>query len=130
MITTPAGTSMDLDEAAAFLGLHKNTLQERAKAGEIPGAKIGKGWRFLAERLVEYLKSKEKVKECLSTSQAEAHTGGSISLTRTGMDALEKAQEKQRKRRLNESTTKRRRSSGKQKSRVVNFPTPSPRGQS
>lgn len=33
--------SLDLDAAAAFLGLHPHTLQARAKAGEIPGGKVG-----------------------------------------------------------------------------------------
>lgn len=39
--------SLNLEDAAAFVGLHPNTLQARAKAGEIPGAKPGKEWRFL-----------------------------------------------------------------------------------
>lgn len=36
--------TLDLTEAAAFLGLHPHTLQARAKAGQIPGAKIGREW--------------------------------------------------------------------------------------
>lgn len=31
--------TLDLTEAAAFLGIHPNTLQARAKSGAIPGAK-------------------------------------------------------------------------------------------
>lgn len=34
--------TLDLHEAAALLKLHPDTLQRRAKAGEIPGAKPGK----------------------------------------------------------------------------------------
>ena len=49
--------TMDLIEAATFLGLHPNTLQARAKAGEIPGAKPGKRWVFLEEDLVAFLRS-------------------------------------------------------------------------
>lgn len=49
--------SLDLKSAANFLGLHPNTLQTRAKAGEIPGAKIGKEWRFLDIDLAEYMRS-------------------------------------------------------------------------
>jgi excisionase family DNA binding protein len=49
--------SLDLKSAANFLGLHPNTLQARAKAGEIPGAKIGKEWRFLDIDLAEYMRS-------------------------------------------------------------------------
>ena len=34
--------TLDLKAAAAFLHIHPVTLQEKARAGEIPGAKIGK----------------------------------------------------------------------------------------
>jgi len=44
---TPHAASLDLTEAAAFLGLHPDTLRERAAEGKIPGAKLGKEWRFL-----------------------------------------------------------------------------------
>ena len=30
--------TLDLAEAAAFLGLHPHTLQARAKAGQVPGS--------------------------------------------------------------------------------------------
>lgn len=49
--------SLNLKEAAALLGIHHHTLQARARAGQIPGAKIGKQWRFLEEDLLEYLRS-------------------------------------------------------------------------
>jgi len=49
--------TFDLQQAAAFLGLHPVTLQQRAKAGLIPGAKIGKEWRFLDVDLVAYLRA-------------------------------------------------------------------------
>ncbi|MBK7767397.1 MAG: helix-turn-helix domain-containing protein [Sulfuritalea sp.] len=48
--------TLDLREAAGFLGLHPNTLQARAKAGLVPGAKIGKEWRFLDLDLAEHLR--------------------------------------------------------------------------
>ena len=35
--------TLDLQSAAAFLHIHPVTLQEKARAGEIPGAKIGNG---------------------------------------------------------------------------------------
>lgn len=40
--------TLDLAAAAAFLGLHPHTLQARAKAGEIPGAKVGNAGPCLA----------------------------------------------------------------------------------
>jgi hypothetical protein len=39
--------TLDLQAAAAFLRIHPVTLQEKARCGEIPGAKIGKCWVFV-----------------------------------------------------------------------------------
>lgn len=33
-----------IKEAAAFLRIHPDTLVERARAGEIPGCKVGRAW--------------------------------------------------------------------------------------
>lgn len=49
--------TLDLPAAAEFLGLHPATLQARAKAGDVPGAKIGKEWRFIDLDLAEYLRA-------------------------------------------------------------------------
>ena len=46
--------TLDLQAAAAFLHIHPVTLQEKARAGEIPGAKIGKCWVFVDVDLVEH----------------------------------------------------------------------------
>lgn len=44
---------LDPREAAARLGLHERTVARMAREGRIPGAvKIGRGWRFPANRLV------------------------------------------------------------------------------
>ena len=48
----------NINSAAELLGIHPDTLQERAASGEIPGAKIGKSWIFLEPVLSEWL-SKE-----------------------------------------------------------------------
>jgi len=49
--------TLSLIQAADFLGINKETLRRRAKHDEIPGAKVGKCWRFLEEDLVSYLRS-------------------------------------------------------------------------
>lgn len=78
MIPTPAAASLDLAEAAAFLGLHPDTLRSRAADGTIPGAKIGKEWRFLDVDLAAYLRGQyRKGAECRSTNEPES--GGSTS---------------------------------------------------
>jgi excisionase family DNA binding protein len=53
----PDMKTFGLIEAAEFIGLHPNTLQSRAKSGEIPGAKIGKEWRFIDVDLAEYMRT-------------------------------------------------------------------------
>lgn len=49
--------TLDLIEAATFLGIHPNTLQARAKSGAIPGAKVGRAWRFIDVDLAEHLRA-------------------------------------------------------------------------
>ena len=56
MIATPAAASLDLDEAAAFLGVHPVTLQAMAKSGQVRGAKIWRAWCFLGVCLVAHLR--------------------------------------------------------------------------
>lgn len=74
--------SLDLKKAAAFLGLHPTTLRGRAKAKKIPGAKLGKEWRFLLEDLTIYLRSQytsnkpQTVNKWQSTSVKVARSTG------------------------------------------------------
>ena len=57
MISTPSAASLSIKEAADFLGIHPVTMQALAASGAVPGAKIGRAWRFLDIDLVEYLRS-------------------------------------------------------------------------
>ena len=84
--------SLGITEAAAFLRLHPTTLTQKAKCGEIPGAKPGKEWLFLEEDLVAYVRSlyatprrtaqgqQERLSECPSTK--EETSGGAASRSR------------------------------------------------
>ena len=49
--------TLTLQQAAAFLKLHPVTLQTKAKAGEIPGCKIGRRWVFIEVDLIEYIRA-------------------------------------------------------------------------
>ncbi len=49
--------TLDLIEAAQFLRLHPEELRQRAKAGRIPGAKVGRRWVFLEDDLAAHLRS-------------------------------------------------------------------------
>ena len=50
-------TTLTLSEAAHFLKVHPDWLRKEAKAGRIPGRKIGRIWRFIEEDLVVWLRS-------------------------------------------------------------------------
>lgn len=60
--------TLDLIEAAQFLRLHPHTLEAKARAGEVPGAKPGKCWVFLDVDLAEWLRSKYKTNSLESPS--------------------------------------------------------------
>lgn len=59
--------TLDLNEAAAFLHLHPHTLEAKARAGEIPGAKPGKRWVFIDDDLANWLRAQYRTE-----SQADA----------------------------------------------------------
>ncbi len=49
--------TLNLQQAADFLGVNKETARRRAATGQLPGAKVGRSWRFIEEDLVTYLRS-------------------------------------------------------------------------
>jgi excisionase family DNA binding protein len=84
-------STLTLQEAARLLKIHSVTLQEKARSGEIPGAKIGRGWVFVEIDLLEYIRSQYRrralqgeqaeVSLCHSSSATTHRTGGSDSST-------------------------------------------------
>lgn len=93
--------SLTLQEAAAFLKLHPEEVRRRAKAGLVPGAKLGKRWVFLLDDLAQYVRSlysaprqalrvtwRKEVTDCHSTNAAVR--GGLISphQAASALDAL------------------------------------------
>ncbi|WP_408406118.1 helix-turn-helix domain-containing protein [Paraburkholderia sediminicola] len=47
--------TVDLVQAAAMLGAHPETVRLKAKAGDLPGRKVGKRWIFSTVALERYL---------------------------------------------------------------------------
>ncbi len=58
LVNTMESKTLDLKQAADLLNVHWQTLREMAKAGEIPGAKIGRSWVFVESDLLEFIRSK------------------------------------------------------------------------
>jgi hypothetical protein len=86
--------SLDLKEAAQFLKIHPEELRRRARAGLVPGAKIGKRWVFIEDDLVYFLRSQYAVfrqaRQVASRKESSCHfisaeiLGGSSALRQTG----------------------------------------------
>ena len=81
MSLTTTGTVRDdrpkmlsLREAAAFLGVHPNTVRAQVRQGIIPGSKVGRDWRFLHDDLVAWIRSgyREAARVQLSALEREA----------------------------------------------------------
>nr|WP_232441729.1 helix-turn-helix domain-containing protein [Burkholderia ubonensis] len=78
--------TIDLIAAAALLGAHPETVRLKAKAGALPGRKVGKRWMFSIVALQRYLAGEwlprvvqgdqqEEVESCRSTNGRPARTG-------------------------------------------------------
>jgi excisionase family DNA binding protein len=52
--------TLDINEAAEFLKVHRNTALELAERGDLIGAKIGRAWVFLEDDLVEFLRAQSR----------------------------------------------------------------------
>ncbi|RUR24233.1 helix-turn-helix domain-containing protein [Legionella qingyii] len=50
--------TLNITEAATFLGAHQETVRRMAANGLIPAAKIGRSWRFIEQDLVMYIRNK------------------------------------------------------------------------
>jgi excisionase family DNA binding protein len=82
-------STLTLQGAASLLNIHPVTLQEKARAGEIPGAKIGKRWVFIEIDLLEYIRANylrralqgehERIEPCHSSNAKTRPRGGSKS---------------------------------------------------
>lgn len=59
MIGTPGNTSsgdvLTIRDVAAIMNVPTSTVYVLARNGMLPGRKIGKHWRFLRERVYEFL---------------------------------------------------------------------------
>jgi len=63
--------TLDVDGAADFLKISKDTVMRKARNGAIPGAKIGKYWVFIEEDLIETIRREYS---CQFLSQKEQAT--------------------------------------------------------
>ena len=78
---------LTLEEAASFLRCSPDTVKRRARAGELPAAKIGRAWRFRRADLDQWLAEggtrRERLEDeglLMAREEALAEAGDSIPL--------------------------------------------------
>ena len=49
---------LSLRAAAVLLGIHPNTVRSQVRRGLLPGAKVGRDWRFLKPDLVAWVRAR------------------------------------------------------------------------
>lgn len=59
MAGEPADDVLTADEAAKYLRVSLKTLYRLVAAGQIPGQKVGRSWRFRRADLVAFLQAKQ-----------------------------------------------------------------------
>ncbi|MCX7116347.1 MAG: helix-turn-helix domain-containing protein [Legionellales bacterium] len=50
--------TLNIMEAAQFLGAHKETVRRQAATGQLPAVKIGRSWIFIEQDLVMHIRNK------------------------------------------------------------------------
>jgi len=55
----PPQEVLTIEEVAGWLGRNAHALRQRAHEGELPGRKVGRGWRFGREAIAELLAAGE-----------------------------------------------------------------------
>ena len=50
--------TLNIQQAAEFLGAHKETVRRLVVSGDLPGVKIGRAWRFIEQDLAMYMRNK------------------------------------------------------------------------
>ena len=76
---------LTLEELAAFLNVSETTAYALVRGGELPGRKVGREWRFLKARVVDWL---------MQAGQEEQMTQGTVESDEEGGEyKLENGQE-------------------------------------
>jgi len=72
---------IDTKEAAIFLHISEETLRRKAQSGEIPASKSGKGWIYVKEDLIKYIRSLYHGKSIIYAAQDNLKEGDKCQFT-------------------------------------------------
>jgi excisionase family DNA binding protein len=56
--STPTPTLLTVKQVAEILQWNPSTVVKKAEKGDLPGFKLGRGWRFKQEDLVAWIEAK------------------------------------------------------------------------
>jgi len=70
------GDVMTIDELAAYLKLSKSSLYQFARAGKVPGVKIGQQWRFHKDVIDAWIKDGVPPTQACGKMQSEKRKKG------------------------------------------------------
>src|ERR1700728_2234505 len=79
MMQKEESATLGLTEAAMLLRISEDCLLRKARAGKVPGAKIGRQWVFIRADLIELIRKQARERACHSIANIRARTGGSDS---------------------------------------------------
>lgn len=85
--------TLGLTEAAALLRMSEDALMRKARAGIVPGAKVGRQWVFVRDDLIALIREQAKGRACRSIAAATLRTGGVDSRSTTERSASQLARE-------------------------------------
>lgn len=71
------------EEAAAFLKVHPNTVYKLLQSGQIPAARVGRGWRISGEAMDAYLRGEHPAR------RSDAETRGWMDSDLSGLGRFE-----------------------------------------
>lgn len=71
-------STVGLQEACELLRVSPSTLMRRARAGIVPGARIGRQWVFVRDDLLQLVRETARKPRC-SIDVAALRSGGSVS---------------------------------------------------
>lgn len=87
--------TMDLPTVAEYLGAKAETISQLARKGELPGAQIGKGWIFLREDVLAFLRNRIAAE---TEARRTAKQGGEVQMSERVIQAVAVGQVRSRRR--------------------------------
>lgn len=74
---------LDLNQAAKFLQIQYETVRLMAKSGKLPGAMVGRSWRFIEADLLHWIRGQYRAPPSQFLALFRAKISGAPAETRT-----------------------------------------------